>query len=127
MRFELVLNFNNTDHEQTLENVTKKVFNDYIKSLIEFLKKEHPDEKFVFIMDNAIVHQKEEVTAICTAENIRCLFLAPYSPYLNPIERCFSQIKSHVKEWLARNNDRLIATCNLPWGQKGAARSQILD
>ena len=54
------------------------------------------------------------------------LFLPPYSPFLNPIERCFSQVKSHVKKWLCDNNNRVIATSNLPFGSKGAARSQLL-
>ena len=54
------------------------------------------------------------------------LFLPPYSPFLNPIERHFSQVKSYVKKWPCDNNNKVIATSNLHYGSIIAARYQLL-
>lgn len=52
--------------------------------------------------------------------------LPKYSPFLNPIENVFSQIKSEVKKYLREMNQELIAASFLPWGQKCARRFEIL-
>ena len=78
-------------------------------------------------MDNARIHKKNELETICSQNGITLLFLPPYSPYLNPIERCFSKLKSHVKKWLCGNNKRMLATAEMDFGQKGAARSRLLE
>ena len=41
----------------------------------------------------------------------RCLlvYLPPYSPQLNPIERCWSAVKSKVGQWLDKGMDLLQA------------------
>lgn len=107
-------------------NINSIRFENYIQNLIEYLHLNYSNDQFVFILDNVSIHRKNELVNICNAANIQLLFLPPYSPYLNPIERCFSQIKSYVKEWLQNNNQRLIDTINLPFGQKGAKRFEML-
>ena len=77
-------------------------------------------------MDNCSIHRKQELLQYCQDANITLLFLPPYSPYLNPIERCFSQIKAHIKKWLQQNNQRIIDTAYLQFGRKGAIRFQLL-
>lgn len=114
-------------HEFTGENVNANKFESFIMNLINHINSNYPNERFVFIMDNAKIHKKDELTEICINNNILLLFLPPYSPYLNPIERCFSKVKSYVKKWLSINNDRLIATSRLEFGQKGSIRSRLLE
>ena len=113
-------------HELETNNINSIRFENYIQNLIEYLHLNYSNDQFVFILYNVSIHRKNELVNICNAANIQLLFLPPYSPYLNPIERCFSQIKSYVKEWLQNNNQRLIDTINLPFGQKGAKRFEML-
>jgi len=51
-----------------------------------------------FMIDNASWHKTKAVTAFCEENNITLLFLPPYSPEYNPIERVWSFLKSKVKQ-----------------------------
>jgi transposase len=51
-----------------------------------------------FIMDNATWHKTFEVKDFCKKNNITLLFLPPYSPEYNPIERVWSFLKSKVRQ-----------------------------
>ena len=114
-------------HENTHDNVNAERFECFIGNLINSLKANHPGEKFAFILDNAPIHRKNALATLCINAGIVLIFLPPYSPFLNPIERCFSKIKSQVKKWLGANNDKILATTSMEFGQKGAARSKLLD
>ena len=114
-------------HENTQDNVNSEKFESFINNLINFLNTNHPGEKFAFILDNAPIHRKNVLATLCINAGVVLIFLPPYSPFLNPIERCFSKIKSQVKKWLRENNDRMLATTSMEFGQKGAARSKLLD
>ena len=113
-------------HETETDNVDAIRFEVYFKNLIIELKNKYPDQKFVFIMDNYSIHRKHELLQLCQAANFLLLFLPPYSPYLNPIERCFSQIKANIKKYLQQKNQLLIDTIKLPFGRKGVIRFQVL-
>lgn len=45
------------------------------------------------IMDNAAFHNKEQITNIAKTNGHYALFLPPYSPDLNPIEKDFANLK----------------------------------
>ena len=49
-----------------------------------------PDVQVVLIMDNAAWHHSK---SLVVPENITLMFLPPYSPELNPIERVWNQLK----------------------------------
>jgi len=49
-------------------------------------------------MDNAPWHKKNEVKIYCEENNITLLFLPPYAPEYNPIERVWSFIKGKIKQ-----------------------------
>ena len=49
-------------------------------------------------MDNATCHKTKEVKEFCKNNNITLLFLPPYSPEYNPIERVWSFLKSKVRQ-----------------------------
>ena len=53
----------------------------------------------VVIMDNASFHRKAELRKIAARYQVRRLFLLPYSPDLNPIEKIWANIKSHMREY----------------------------
>lgn len=57
-----------------------------------------PHIPLAFIMDNATWHKTEEVKDFCKKNNITLLFLPPYSPEFNPIERVWSFFKSMVRQ-----------------------------
>lgn len=53
----------------------------------------------VVIMDNASFHSKETLPQIAARFHVRVLFLPPYSPELNPIERTWA----NMKRWMRKN------------------------
>jgi len=54
------------------------------------------------IMDNASFHRKQALFDIANRYGIYILFLPPYSPDLNPIEKSWANLKS----WLCDNSKR---------------------
>lgn len=59
------------------------------------------------VMDNLGAHHVKGVEeAICSAGAIP-LYLPPYSPDLNPIEKLWSKIKAILRKWRARSTDTL--------------------
>jgi transposase len=58
-------------------------------------------------MDNASIHKAPEIMEMVEERGYRCVYLPPYSPFLNPIEEFWSKLKAGVK-W-----DGLSATDNL--------------
>ena len=67
----------------------KIVFNTWLsKMLSPLLTDEH-----VVIMDNASFHKGSETAALIRDSGASLLFLPPYSPELNPIEKDFANIK----------------------------------
>ena len=55
------------------------------------------DETAVFVMDNASFHRKSKLQVICEKYNRRLIFLPPYSPELNPIEKTWANIKKKLR------------------------------
>jgi transposase len=51
------------------------------------------DETHVVIMDNASFHKGSETARLIAATGASLLFLPPYAPELNPIEKDFANIK----------------------------------
>jgi hypothetical protein len=47
----------------------------------------------VLVLDNGQFHKAEKLTI---PENVRLVFLPPYSPELNPVERLWQDLKDHV-------------------------------
>jgi len=55
----------------------------------------HPGD--IVIMDNLAAHKRPEVIAAIRKARARVLFLPPYSPDLNPIERLWAKLKDFVR------------------------------
>ena len=66
----------------------------------------------VIVMDNATFHKSQKTIDLIWEAGCTPLFLSPYSPDLNPIEKLWANLK---RQW--RNNaqlslDELVKQCN---------------
>lgn len=61
----------------------------------------------VVIWDNLAVHKTRAVLLDFEQAEIEVLFLPPYSPDLNPIELCWSKLKTYLRATAARNYEAL--------------------
>ena len=64
----------------------------------------------VVIMDNLSSHKGPHVQEMIQAKGARLLFLPPYSPDFNPIEKVFSKLKALLRKAAERTVERLWAT-----------------
>ena len=77
---------------------TAQRFREYMgKQLIPSLEKDD-----VVIMDNMRAHHAKIVTELLDKAGISYLYLPPYSPDLNPIEKLLSKIKALLRKFKAR-------------------------
>ena len=56
-------------------------------------------ENCVVIMDNARFHRKKQLRDIAEVFGFRIIFLPPYSPDKNPIEKLWANMKRWLKKW----------------------------
>jgi len=61
----------------------------------------------VLVMDNLSVHQNKRACNVIEACGAEILFLPPYSPRLNPIEECWSKVKTILRTIAARTSEAL--------------------
>ncbi len=62
----------------------------------------------VLIMDNMRSHRAKAVTALLDQAKVRYIYLPPYSPDLNPIEKLWSKVKALLRKFKARSADKLL-------------------
>lgn len=72
-----------------------ELFNNWVE---EFLIKELKPGQVV-IMDNAAFHKSEKTVSLIESVGCKLIFLPPYSPDLNPIEKFWA----NMKRWIAEN------------------------
>ena len=72
-------------------------FEDWFKN---YLLKEIP-KGYTVIMDNAKFHRKEILHKLARG-NVRLLFLPPYSPDYNPIEKSWANMKQFLRDNLLK-------------------------
>jgi len=63
----------------------------------KIVRKYYGDKPIAYFIDNASWHKTKKVKEYCKENNITLLFLPPYSPEYNPIERVWGYLKSKVK------------------------------
>jgi transposase len=85
-------------------STTKKAFEGYVEHFLAPTLKEGQ----IVIMDNLKAHKGERVRELIEARGCEVIFLAPYSPDLNPIEEAFSKIKGILREAAARAREALV-------------------
>ena len=63
----------------------------------------------IVVMDNLRVHKVAAVETAIKARGAKVEYLPPYSPDLNPIEKCWSKVKTALRAAKARTADELMA------------------
>jgi transposase len=64
----------------------------------------------IVVLDNLSAHKRPRVARLIRARGARLLFLPPYSPDFNPIEKMWSKIKSILCSIGPRTSEELHAT-----------------
>ncbi len=59
------------------------------------------------VMDNYSVHKTRRVLSLFEKAKVLVEFLPPYSPDLNPIEKCWSKVKNHLRGAESRETETL--------------------
>ena len=62
----------------------------------------------IVVLDNLSAHKSEKVRGLIEKRGARLVFLPPYSPDLNPIEKCWSKIKTALRAAKARTFEALV-------------------
>ena len=57
----------------------------------------YPGPNSVILLDNAKIHQKPLIDALCAAHGVLVLYLPPYSPDLQPIEFVFNMTVNRMQ------------------------------
>lgn len=81
-------------------------FLNYISNVMDVLDKNNMKCHHL-VMDNAPIHTPEAVRKFIESRGYKCLYLPPYSPFLNPIEEFWSKVKGGVRKTPLRADDRL--------------------
>ncbi|RRD32955.1 hypothetical protein EII28_12445, partial [Fusobacterium nucleatum] len=81
---------------------TREVVESWLEALVERLPRDANGEKqpHVVVMDNAAFHKGGRVKEIMKKARCLLLYLPPYLPQFNPIERCWLSVKCKVGQWL---------------------------
>lgn len=58
----------------------------------------------VVIMDNASFHKSQKTRELIESVGCKLIFLPPYSPDLNPIEKFWANMKRWIKQQIERFN-----------------------
>lgn len=61
----------------------------------------------VVVMDNLPAHKVAGIKELIEACGAKLIYLPPYSPDLNPIEKCWSKIKTYLRRAKARTREEL--------------------
>ena len=67
----------------------------------------HLNGNSVLIMDDMKSHHAKAVRNLLDSSGVRYIYLPPYSPDLNPIEKLWSKVKSFLRKFKARTLDAL--------------------
>jgi transposase len=74
------------------KNVNGEIFLKFIKELTEKYQNK------IFLMDNVNFHRNKIIREIIEKSNNEILFIPPYSPEFNPIEKLFSVFKNYINK-----------------------------
>jgi transposase len=62
----------------------------------------------IVLLDNLSAHKSEKARLLIEARGARLVFLSPYSPDFNPIELCWSKVKTALRAAKARTFEALV-------------------
>lgn len=67
----------------------------YLTNIMDTLDKSDMKGQYL-VMDNAPIHKTKVIQKLIEDRGYKCLYLPPYSPFLNPIEKFWSKTKAGV-------------------------------
>lgn len=82
------------DHDFVSVRTTGSINAETICELIDRIASSYPGEKITLVMDNARYQRNKKVTEKAEPLGVKLLYLPPYSPNLNLIERVWKLVKS---------------------------------
>lgn len=97
-------------HEYMLaqENTfTKSQITNIIEEVVSRMNK-WPNPRSILVLDNAAIHDADEINAICSERGILFLPLPKYSPHLNPEELLFHHIKEKARQVQSATTQQVI-------------------
>ena len=62
----------------------------WMSAFLNELSKAYPDDLIILVMDNAAWHSSQTLKV---PDNIKCLFIPPYTPEMNPIEQIWKELR----------------------------------
>ena len=78
----------------------------YVSNVMDVLDKNNM-QGYYLVMDNAPIHTPAKIRDLVESRHYKCLYLPPYSPFLNPIEEFWSKVKAGVRRNALTADDRL--------------------
>lgn len=94
------LNVNGAVEINTMDVIARScdiVNKDSVCDLIRAIRRKNPSEKHIYlVLDNAPYNRAKKVRALARKLKVKILYLPPYSPNLNPIERLWKFMKKKV-------------------------------
>lgn len=80
-------------------NVDSILFENFLYHTLRSIRtdKNLHSKRVVLFMDNAAIHKYSEVLETAKKFRVDVLFNAQYSPWLNPIEQLFGQMKKRIR------------------------------
>ncbi|CEG67929.1 hypothetical protein RMATCC62417_04276 [Rhizopus microsporus] len=81
-------------------------FLSYLNSMMDCLDRNGLHGYYI-VMDNAPIHKPATIRKLIEDRGYKCVYLPPYSPFLNPIEEFWSKVKSGIKRNPLDTTDRL--------------------
>ena len=96
------------DYTTYAGGTTSERFIDYLKNiLVPTLSSDS-----IVIMDNMRSHHTKAVKDLLAQAGVRYLYLPPYSPDLNPIEKMWAKIKAFLRKAKVRQLEKLLEAVN---------------
>ena len=86
----------------------------------------NPGKRIVLILDNFSSHRSKLVKEFAMQNNIKLIFLPPYSPDLNPIEQIWRAIRRYLSTLFIQDVDHLKAKICEEFYDKVTSNSYIL-
>lgn len=80
-----------------------EIFHSYVEQVL--LPTLQPGD--LVVMDNLAPHKNPRILALLASAGAHVLFLPPYSPDLNPIEKMWSKVKTSLRRQEARTLEQL--------------------
>ena len=81
------------EYEETMDSLLFETWFEH--NLLPVIKK-----GTVIVMDNASFHRKKQLICVAQKAGYSLIFLPPYSPQFNPIEKFWSWLKRHLRKIL---------------------------